>query len=159
MQLNHAYLVMLAAQWQDFCRNLHTEAADAIADAIRPLTARLAMQAALSSGRSLDRGNASPSAIGNDFGRFGTAKFWDVLDSQDKRNARRRARLEQLHLWRNGVAHQDFQWSREDLQKLKNTKGTLDDVRMWRDACNALAGELDRTVANQVISLVQQPPW
>src|SRR5215471_15307965 len=115
-QLNHAYLVMLAAQWQDFCRNLHTEAVDAIASAIQPITARLAMQAALTLGRSLDRGNASPSAIGNDFGRFGATKFWDLVDLQDKRNPSRRMRLEQLNTWRNGVVHQDFTWSKEELK-------------------------------------------
>jgi hypothetical protein len=158
-QLNHAYLVMLAAQWQDFCRNLHTEAADAIASAIQPMTARLAVQAALTLGRSLDRGNAGPSRIGNDFGRFGATKFWDLVDRQDKRNPTRRMRLEQLNTWRNGVAHQDFNWSKEEMKRVGKTRGTLDDVRMWRDACNALAQEMDRGVAGQALNLIGQHPW
>jgi hypothetical protein len=158
-QLNQAYLVMLAAQWQDFCRNLHTEAADAIAGAIQPPTARLAMQAALTLGRVVDRGNAGPGAIGNDFSRFGGTKFWDLVDLQDKRNAKRRWRLEQLQMWRNAVAHQDFNWSKEQLRVCDKTRGTLDDVRMWRDACNALAQELDRAVSDQAMNLVGQSPW
>ena len=158
-QLNHAYLVMLAAQWQDFCRNLHTEAADAVASAIQPATARLAVQAALTLGRSLDRGNAGPSTIGNDFGRFGATKFWDLVDLQDRRNPARRTRLEQLNTWRNGVAHQDFNWSREESKLIGKTRGTLDDVRMWRDACNALAQEMDRAVAHQALNLIGQQPW
>jgi hypothetical protein len=158
-QLNHAYLVMLAAQWQDFCRNLHTEAADAIASVIQPPTARLALQAALTLGRSLDRGNAGPNTIGTDFGRFGATKFWDLVDLQDKRNATRRMRLEQLNTWRNAVAHQDFNWSKEELKLIVGTRGTLDDVRMWRDACNALAQEFDRTVAGQAMNLIGKQPW
>lgn len=158
-QLNHAYLVMLAAQWQEFCRNLHTETADAIASTVQPVTARLAVLAALTTGRSLDRGNAGPSTIGNDFSRFSAAKFWDVVDLQDKRNPVRRKRLEQLTTWRNGVAHQDFNWSKDELKLIAGTRGTLDDVRHWRDACNALAREMDTAAARQTAKLTGQRPW
>jgi hypothetical protein len=158
-QLNHAYLVMLAAQWQDFCRNLHSEAADAIVRAIDPPTARLAVQGALTLGRLLDRGNAGPGTLGADFARFGGRGFWDVLDSLDKRNVKRRLQLEQLHIWRNGVAHQDFNWTKEERRTIKNTTGTLNDVRAWRGACNALAQQFDRAVAAQVADVVGRAPW
>src|SRR5262245_14874745 len=53
------------------------------------------------------------------------------VDIQGKRNATRRMRLEQLNTWRNGVAHQDFRWSKAERQLVGSTKGTLDDVRMY----------------------------
>ena len=99
------------------------------------------------------------SAIGNDFGRFGATKFWDLVDLQDKRNPSRRMRLEQLNTWRNGVVHQDFNWIKEELKLVGKTRGTLNDVRMWRDACNALAQEMDRAVARQALNLLGQRTW
>jgi hypothetical protein len=158
-QLNHACIVMLAAQWQDFCRNLHTEAADAIVAALDPPTARLAMQAALTSNRQLDRGNAGPGAVGNDFSRFGTTRFWDLVDDLDRRNAQRRLRLDQLHIWRNAVAHQDFNWKTQQRKAVDKTRGTLDDVRRWRSACDALTEQFDVVVSAQASSLVGTPPW
>jgi hypothetical protein len=137
---------------------LHTEGAGAIVGAIQPPTARYEMYASLILGRSLDRGNAGPGGIGSDFGRFGR-NFWDLVDGQDPRNAGRRHRLEQLHRWRNSVAHQDFNWSSDDLKILGRSRATLNDVKMWRDACNALAREMDRAVAVRVIALVGQLPW
>jgi hypothetical protein len=157
-QLNHAYLVMLAAQWQDFCRRLHLEAVDAIVRAVQPATVQAAVRASLTLGRSLDRGNATARAIGDDFGRFGTMRFWDLVDRQDRRNVKRRHRLQQLHRWRNAVAHQDFHWSSDDRRLLTGTNGSLDDVRAWRESCNALAQAMDRAVANQTAALIGQSP-
>jgi hypothetical protein len=80
----------------------------------------------------MDRGNAGPGVIGADFGRFGEVPFWELVDGMDKRNVKRRLRLAQLHMWRNGVAHQDFAWNQEEARIIKSTKGRLDDVRIWR---------------------------
>src|SRR5438128_441595 len=56
--LNDAYIVLLAAHFQSFCRNLHSEAASAFAAATRPATAQIAVLTAMQADRKLDRGNA-----------------------------------------------------------------------------------------------------
>jgi hypothetical protein len=97
--------------------------------------------------------------IGSDFGRFGDTPFWDVVDELDSRNVKRRFRLAQLHTWRNSVAHQSFSWSKEELKIIQKTKGTLRDVRLWREACDALAVQLDRAVVAQATRLIGIAPW
>jgi hypothetical protein len=157
--IDHAYVVMLAAQWQDFCRHLHSETADAVARAIDRQELRFTVRAALTVSRSMDRGNAGPGVIGADFGRFGEVPFWELVERMDKRNVKRRLRLAQLHMWRNGVAHQDFAWNQEQARIIKNTSGTLDDVRIWRGACDALAIQFDKAVAVQATRLIGVAPW
>jgi hypothetical protein len=78
-QFNHAYAVLLAAQFQGFCRDLHDECVDHILARLAPPPAlQKVIQAELSRGRLLDRGNAQPSSIGADFGRFDIT-LWDEV--------------------------------------------------------------------------------
>src|SRR5437588_152990 len=65
--LNDAYIVLLVAHFQSFCRNLHSEAASAFAAGTQPTAARIAVLAAMQSDRRLDHGNASIDNIRRDF--------------------------------------------------------------------------------------------
>src|SRR3954469_25656345 len=69
-QINHAYAVLLSSQFQGFCRDLHSECANLIADTIPPALREI-VRVQFSWGRALDRGNPNPGNIGSDFGRFG----------------------------------------------------------------------------------------
>src|SRR5262245_49179539 len=69
-EINHAYCVMLASQFQRFCRDLHSEAVQHLVVAVVPTTAAEILRARLLEGRKLDMGNANPSTLGSDFGRF-----------------------------------------------------------------------------------------
>jgi len=62
-QLNHAYAVLLASQFQGFCRDLHSECVDELARAVAPATFQSILRAEFLFNRSLDRGNASPGTI------------------------------------------------------------------------------------------------
>jgi hypothetical protein len=104
-------------------------------------------------GRQLDRGNANPSSLGNDFGRFGF-NFWAAIKARDARNIGRQARLEELNAWRNAVAHQDFSGHLSPAPPLSVTH-----VHRWRSACNALAISMDVIMRNQLRSLGANPPW
>ena len=157
-QLNGAYIVLLASQFQMFCRNLHSEAASAMASAIPNLQLRDAVIAAMTQGRALDRGNADPGNIGRDFARLKMA-FWVQVDSLDIRNPARRARLGQLNIWRNGFAHQDFDFSTASLNTISGTRPTLPFVRVWRRACDNLVDQFDRAVAGHVATLTGVRPW
>jgi hypothetical protein len=104
-QLNHAYTVVLAAQFQGFCRDLHSESADMVAGAIGSLSPAGMVNSsavadlvstALTKSRQLDRGNANPGSIGADFKSF-DLDIWDAAKQLHVRTGSRLRRLEQLN--------------------------------------------------------------
>jgi hypothetical protein len=152
--LNQAYAVLLSAQFQAFCRNLHTECVDALVPrvAIRAFQPRL--RAELLWNRKLDRGNPNPGNIGADFARLGLG-FWAVVAPADARNPARKAQLEELNLWRNAVAHQDF----DPVVLGGSTTLHLARVRSWRSACNGLAESFDEGIRRFILALTGTSPW
>jgi hypothetical protein len=130
-QINHAYAVLLAAQFQGFCRDLHSECVEHLVRVLTLPEMQLVLRAALLLNRSLDRGNANAGAIGADFGRI-TRPFWEQVYAEDPRNRRRRAALDDLNVWRNAIAHQDF----DPGTLAGSTTLHLDQVRHWRRTCD-----------------------
>jgi hypothetical protein len=154
-QVNQAYAVLLASQFQGFCRDLHSESVDCLARAIAPSpTLRLVMQAEFVQGRQLDRGNAQPASIGADFGRLGI-NLWAEVDGHDAHNVARRASLDSLNHWRNAIVHQDF-----DPAKLGGTTTLrLAQVRRWRATCHGLARAFDEVLHHYLQVLTGRTPW
>jgi hypothetical protein len=153
-QINRAYLVLLSSQFQGFCRDLHSEAVDALARSIVPRSLRTTVQARFTEGRKLDHGNPNPGNLGSDFGRLGM-EFWLEVNTLHARNVARQAHLEAINAWRNAIAHQDF-----DPNKLgRATQLRLAQVDNWRRACNALAAMFDRAVADHIERIVGTRPW
>ena len=74
-QLNYAYLAAVAAQFQGFCRDLHSEAVGAFAAAAPRISAIIVLT--LTKNRRLDQGNAHEGTIAEDFARVGMEGFWD----------------------------------------------------------------------------------
>ncbi len=153
--INDAYIVLLAAHFQQFCRDLHTEAVDALAASTPHLTDLV--RRALMRGRQIDRGNATPSSLGADYRRLGI-EVWPELALFDRRTAARRRRLEQLNVWRNAVAHGDFQLSPGALAAVAGTRRTLAFARACRACCQVLARQLDAVVEDHLSSLLGSPP-
>lgn len=87
LQLNYAYVLLLCAHFQAYCRGLHTDAAQLLVERIDPGIAAV-VDANLTFARQLDRGNAQPSALGADFNRL-DLEFWAVVQAADARNAAR----------------------------------------------------------------------
>ncbi|MBI1903799.1 MAG: hypothetical protein HYS13_22065 [Planctomycetia bacterium] len=152
-QINHAYAVLLSSQFQGFCRDLHSECAALIAQAAGSPTLRDIVQAALVENRRLDRGNPTPGNIGIDFKRFGVT-LWDEVKNLDVRNASRQDRLEELNLWRNAIAHQDFSHPAIQAAALR-----LQHVRVWRRACDYLAQAFDEAMRLHLRPIVGASPW
>jgi hypothetical protein len=150
-----AYIVLLAAHFQQFCRDLHTEAVDAVAASTPHV--RL-IEAALLRGRQLDRGNATPGTLGSDFGRLGI-DLWPVLGKRDRRTPVRRRRLEQLNVWRNAVAHRDFRLSSSAQTAVAGTRRSLAFARSCRASCQVLARQFDAVVESELRGLLGRPPW
>ena len=155
-QLDRAYVLALASQFQGFARDLHSEAAAHLA-ATSGATIRPVFEASLTVSRYLDRGNATAGNLGSDFARLGF-DFWDAVYATDKRNRDRRARLDQIMIWRNSIAH-DSPIVRNDLGKVVGTKPTLTWGRRWRRALSALTVSFDRAVGDEVGGLVGRTPW
>src|ERR1700677_1769765 len=114
LQLNYAYVLLLAAHFQAYCRGLHTDAAQLLVEEIDPGIGAV-VDANLTFARQLDRGNAQPSAIGADFNRL-RLDFWTVVQAADTRNAARQRKLEELNSWRNAIAHHDIESTRSGLR-------------------------------------------
>lgn len=154
-QLNHWYAVMLSSQFQAFCRDLHTECADAFVAPVSPSDLQEALLANVVAGRRLDSGNANPSNLGSDFSRF-ALKFWSAVEVDHPRNPRRKALLEELNAWRNAIAHQSF-----TALMLRGGSAALplSRVQRWRTACAGLARSFDRVMRAHLLKLTGVAPW
>jgi hypothetical protein len=152
-QINYAYAVLLSAQFQGFCRNLYSECVDFAVAAIVPVAFQEPLQEEFIYNRKLQRGNPNPGNIGEDFNRLGLA-FWDAVAAMDLKSATRRRQLEDLNLWRNAIAHQDF-----DSTALGGAALPLDRVRAWRAACHGLALTFDDVMRVYLQHLTGTAPW
>jgi hypothetical protein len=154
-QLNQWYTVMLASQFQAFCRDLHTEGARALVVPVSLPELRDALYATIVAGRRLDAGNATPGTIGADFSRF-VPGFWPAVDVDHPRNPRRRALLEELNAWRNAIAHQSFA---PTMLRGARVVLPLSRVRLWRKACVGLARSFDCVMRWRLLALTGVAPW
>jgi hypothetical protein len=112
------------------------------------------LRARLTAGRKLDEGNPNPGNLGSDFGLF-NLHFWQGLYAHDPGNADRNKQLDWLNVWRNAIAHQNF-----DPQKLGGqTTVRLADVRRWRRVCEELAVEFDAVIGAHLGIILGANPW
>ena len=153
-QINQAYAVLLSSQFQGFCRDLHSECVDYFVQSVPAGLLRTALRSILVQNRKLKTGNPNPGNIGEDYNRFGLS-FWDEVRNLDLRNQARQNRLEELNVWRNVIAHQDF-----DPAKLGGaTVLRLQQVREWRNACNQLANSFDEVMRSHLQAVNGVSPW
>lgn len=153
-QINHAYVVLLSSHFQQFCRALHTECVEHLIGAPQYAAIRLIVYNSLVYGRKLNWGNANAGNIGSDYAQLGL-DIWSNVHAASPRSEQRQKKLEQLNLWRNAVAHHDF-----DKPRLGGRREcTLSEIREWRRACNALALDFDRVARAYLIGVTGQAPW
>jgi hypothetical protein len=150
-----AYAVLVASQFQGFCRDLHTESVARLLAFIDapPLVLPL-VQARFSKGRQLDNKNAQPGSLGSDLGLLGIT-FWDEVYKHDSKNKGRKRDLEVLNNWRNAIAHQSF----EEVSPGGAPNLTLQQVRRWRWVCRELARSFDEEMRSHLQSLTGSSPW
>jgi hypothetical protein len=154
-QINHAYTVLLAAQFQGFCRDLHSECIEHLLLVLAPAASLKALlRLEMLRGRQLDRGNAQPSSLGADFGRL-DVELWKDLASYDPASAKWKADLDSLNEWRNAIVHQDFTSPR--LAGIITLP--LSQVRRWRRTCGRLARTMDEMIRLHMQKLTGVLPW
>ena len=155
-QLNHAYAVLLSSQFQGFCRDLYAECVDALVPSLQPIPLQATLRTLLERDLKLMTGNPNPGWIGADFGRLGL-NFWPAMQTHSPRTLGRQKKLEDLNIWRNAIAHQDF-------RKLSAGSGVIPNLRLsqvqdWRSACNQLAISADAVCATYLTSATGVAPW
>lgn len=143
--LNLALFVSLAAEFQGFCRNLHDEAADYIASQVGapgdPVV--VLFQSALTRSRNLDKGNAQPGSLGNDFYLLDIPLWPDLEARYPTRKAQWHMTLTKLNAARNAIAHRND----DQLAKVKGDQAlNLSTFRKWRSSLNGAATGFDHVV-------------
>jgi hypothetical protein len=154
-QVNQAYAVLLASQYQAFCRELHTECADYLVSRLTDPGLRVVLRLNLLLNRKLDRGNPNPGNIGSDFNRL-NVPFWSLVDAPRAQNPQRRRLLEELNEWRNAIAHHDFSPA---MLRGGRPALSLAQVQGWRRACEVLARSFDEMMRTQIQALTGTAPW
>jgi hypothetical protein len=154
LQLNYAFVLLLSAHFQAYCRGLHSQAVRTLVEAVDPAIGVI-LGANLTFQRQLDSRNVQPGSLGADFNRLDFG-FWAAVVKVDARNSTRRGKLERLNEWRNAIAHHDVLSRQTQLNPREITLGTC---RSWRSALDGLAQSFDRAVADHLNALLGFPPW
>jgi len=156
-QLNYAYTTLLAARFQGFARALHVQTADAIALGAHDANYAELLYRSLTNETMLERHNAQPNSIADDFGRFGL-DIWAEVDAERSGNDQRRKKLWALITWRNAIAHDDID-AKLKRGALEPSTISLATCRSWRSALNILATSLDEVTADRCQALGLPRPW
>lgn len=160
-QLNYALVMRIAGEFQGFCRDLHDETTDYFVPEAVPhnLAAQTILSGSLTLNRVLDRGNASPGGLGNDFLRFGI-QLWPSLYVRWPGNGPRwNQSLEALNKLRNGIAH-----AQDDLIREVSDDGwppaQLKTADRFRANAEGLAAGMDTVMASYLQALFGgAKPW
>lgn len=156
-KLNYAYTMLLAARFQGFARALHAQTADAIALGAHDANYAELLYGSLTNDTMLERHNAQPNSIADDFGRFGL-DIWVEVDRVRSGNDERRKKLWDIITWRNAIAHDDID-AKLKRGALEPSTISLATCRGWRSALNVLATSLDRVAADRCYALGLPRPW
>ena len=78
-----------------------------------------------------------------------------AVELLDSRNPQRKGSLEELNIWRNAIAQQDF----DKLALGGATVWRLSQVRAWRSTCDALSGSFDRVMEKFLTQTTGLVPW
>lgn len=91
-QANHIYAVVLSGEFQGFCRDLHDECSDFVANVVANAVVKDLTRDALVQKRGLDKGNADYTNIKEDYARLGI-RLWDEVKQQYVHGETWRSRL------------------------------------------------------------------
>jgi hypothetical protein len=156
-QLNRSLFVVLVAQFQIYCRDLHDEAIDVHVAAANARQADV-LRTLLTQGRKIDVQNPPPAALGSDFGRLGF-QLIPTLKAQGTEIEDALESLDLLVKFRNAVAH-DNESVLQGLLSGGDIKATLTSYRAYRKTLNKLVDTMDQVVAEELASGLQiPPPW
>lgn len=149
--LLRGYVVLLAAQFQGFCRDLYSECVSAVVATV-PLAMQTLVQRQCNSRCELAGANSRYESIRADFERFNLS-LTTALDTHSPAAAGWVTTLGHMNAWRNTVAHGN------PVAPPHGGPLSLASVRMWRAACDNLAGALEVVMYHHLSAKTGAPPW
>lgn len=156
-QLNRSLFVVLVAQFQIYCRNLHDEAIDIHVAAANPHQADV-LRALLTQGRKLDVQNPQTAALGSDFGRLGF-ELIPAMKAEGGGIGEALSALDLLVRFRNAIAHGNESVLR-GLVSGGDIQATLTSYRAYRKTLDMLVGTMDGVIAQRLAGGLGIPsPW
>ncbi|MFF6949738.1 hypothetical protein ACFZAD_13925 [Streptomyces iakyrus] len=147
-------VVLLAAEFQGFARDLHDEAGVIFAKEAANGNSELesVLRARLTVGRQLARGNATPRNLGSDFLMLGVS-IWDELRLRGEDAAGLDGVLNSLNAARNAVAHSNT--VAIDGMKISENK-----VTHWHRSVDMLAERMEDVVMDHLADMFGlSDPW
>lgn len=143
-----AYVTLLSAHFQGFCRDLYSEAAGTVVARIKRVGLRAIVQAQLMTGLELGRANPTLDVLARDFDRFGITDLAHAVGVAPPADTHK-GRLKALNRCRNKCAHGE-----PVIPDL-----LLANVRDWRDSCDWFATRLNAIVYDRLWAAYRAVPW
>lgn len=150
-------ILVLAAEFQGFARELHDESSEFLASAIghADQTYFEIVRNNLTANRGLDRENAKPETMSTDFRRLGIFNLWDRIESTGPDGSRWHSQLGILNKARNAVAHGDL----AKLDSLSGVTVNAATIASWRRACDGICELMDQLLMNYLKDATGREPW
>ena len=142
-----AYVTLLSAHFQGFCRDLYTEASFRVLDWIKRVRLRPILQAQFKTALKLEKANPTLDTLAEDFSRFGIdlrAKIGTAPPADTHKG-----RLKIMNGCRNKCAHGE-----PAVPEL-----SLSNIQDWRTSCNWLATRLNDIVYDTLWTAFRRVPW
>jgi hypothetical protein len=149
--LVRGYVVLLAAHFQAFARDLYSECVTAMLAGVVP-SLQLVVQLQCNTRCELDGSNARFESLRADFGRF-DLNLLNALKARDPRAEAAVTALNHLNQWRNFVAHGNV------VPPAHGGPLALAAVRGWRATGDSLATSLDAVLYDHLKVHTGVPPW
>jgi hypothetical protein len=149
-------ILVLAAEFQGFARELHDEAAEFLASSMARGDLRYfeIVRNNLTAKRELDSANAKPASINTDFKRLGISDLWVEIEHSNPAGAHWRTQLGVLNAARNAIAHNNP----GKLQSL-GVPINAQTTRSWRGYCNSVSRQMDMLLKNYLLTTTGHRPW
>lgn len=149
-QINWALTLRAAGEFQGFCRDLHDEASEYFSVQAGGLNAQLVgiIRTQLTVSRKLDKGNATPGNLGEDFGRLGMS-FWPTLSARHPQAPAWNKATKALNDGRNGIAHSD-EAKIEQLAREGWPLSRLKTITRFQAATDKMARAMDTEVSGHL---------
>jgi hypothetical protein len=158
-QLNWALTLRLAGEFQGYARELHDVAVDHLVAVVAGGNTGLAnvLRAGMTARRQLDRGNASPATLEEDYFRLGL-RLWPDLQAASFRVPAWKASLAALNEARNAIAHADE--GKLIGLRARGYPITLTTVHRWNTSLDGLVRTMDDVVGAYLGRLLGTgSPW
>ncbi len=154
--VNWSMILVLAAEFQGFARELHDEAAEFLAGSMAQGDQSYfeIIRNNLTVKRELDSVNAKPSSLSADFSRLGVSDLWNDIETANPSGAQWHTQLGVLNAARNAIAHHN-----PGKLRILGAAINANTTRSWRAACNGVSLQMDMALNDYLTRTTGRRPW